>query len=104
MNSAAAWSMSGAVRIYPPWAILGWYAHYAGRYPKAFDMASLWGLAAAMIPVGMAIGVARRFRRSPPAFGADAWARRGGCPARQADRSQGGDHAGACWAGSTADT
>ena len=65
----------GAVRIYPPWAIVGWYAHYAGRYPKAFDMASLWGLAAAMIPVGMAIGVARRFRRSPPAFGADAWAK-----------------------------
>jgi type IV secretion system protein VirD4 len=65
----------GLVRIYPPWAILGWYAHYAGRYPKAFDMASLWGLAAAMIPVGMAIGMARRFRRSPPAFGANAWAR-----------------------------
>jgi type IV secretion system protein VirD4 len=65
----------GAVRIYPPWAIVAWYAHYAGRYPQVFDTASLWGLAAAMIPVGMAIGVARRFRRSPPAFGADAWAR-----------------------------
>ena len=65
----------GAVRIYPPWAILGWYAHYAARYPKAFDTASLWGLATAMIPVGLAIGMARRFRRSPPGFGADAWAR-----------------------------
>jgi type IV secretion system protein VirD4 len=65
----------GAVRIYPPWAILGWYARYAARYPKAFDTASLWGLATAMIPVGLAIGMARRFRRSPPGFGADAWAR-----------------------------
>ena len=65
----------GPVRIYPPWAIIGWYGRYAARYAHAFDEASLWGLLAAMIPVAIAIGVARRYRRSPPAFGADAWAR-----------------------------
>ena len=65
----------GRVRIYPPWAIIGWYGRYAASYPHAFDEASLWGLLAAMIPVAIAIGLARRYRRSPPAFGADAWAR-----------------------------
>jgi type IV secretion system protein VirD4 len=65
----------GMVRIYPPWAIIGWYGRYAASYPHAFDEASLWGLLAAMIPVAIAIGVARRYRRSPPAFGAGAWAR-----------------------------
>ena len=65
----------GRVRIYPPWAIIGWYGRYAASYPHAFDEASLWGLLAAMIPVAIAIGVARRYRRSPPAFGAGAWAR-----------------------------
>jgi type IV secretion system protein VirD4 len=65
----------GRVRIYPPWAIIGWYGRYAASYPHAFDEASLWGLLAAMIPVAIAIGVARRYRRSPPTFGAEAWAR-----------------------------
>src|ERR1700761_4217007 len=65
----------GAVRIYGPWAVLDWYGRYARTYPKAFDEASLWGLAAMMIPMGLAIAVARRFRRSPPAFGAAAWAK-----------------------------
>lgn len=62
------------MRVYPPWAVLSWYGRYAAAYPKAFDEASLWGLAAAMIPMGAAIGMARRIRRNPPAFGADAWA------------------------------
>ena len=65
----------GRVRAYPPWSVLTWYARYAKAYPRAFDEASLWGLAAAMIPMGVAIGVARRFRRSPPGFGDAAWAR-----------------------------
>jgi type IV secretion system protein VirD4 len=65
----------GRVRVYPPWAILEWYGRYARAYPKAFDEASLWGLAAMMVPMGIAIGIARRFRRSPPSFGAAAWAR-----------------------------
>jgi type IV secretion system protein VirD4 len=65
----------GQVRLYPPWAILGWYARYARAYPKAFDAASLWGLLAAFLPIMAAIGVTRRIRRDPPAFGADAWAR-----------------------------
>ena len=68
------WADVGSVRIYPPWAFVGWYGRYAATYPKAFDEASLWGLAVAMIPMGGAIAVARRFRRKPPAFGADAWA------------------------------
>jgi len=65
----------GRVRIYEPWAVLRWYGPYAKAYPRAFDEASLWGLAAAMVPMGVAIAVARRFRRSPPGFGAQAWAR-----------------------------
>jgi type IV secretion system protein VirD4 len=44
-------------------------------YPRPFDAASLWGFLAAFVPVTIAIGVARRFRRAPPRFGADAWAR-----------------------------
>jgi len=67
----------GRVRIYPPWAILGWYGRYAGLYPKAFDQASLWGLLAAFLPIMVAIGVTRRIRRDPPAFGAEAWAQLG---------------------------
>ena len=65
----------GRVRAYAPWAFLDWYGRFARTYPKAFDEASLWGLAAAMAPMGAAIAMARRFRRSPPAFGASAWAR-----------------------------
>ena len=53
----------GRMRIYPPWAILGWYGRYAGVYPKAFDQASLWGLLAAFLPIMVAIGVTRRIRR-----------------------------------------
>jgi len=67
----------GRVRIYPPWAIVGWYGRYAGAYPKAFDQASLWGLLAAFLPIMVAIGVTRRIRRDPPAFGAEAWAQLG---------------------------
>lgn len=65
----------GAVRIYPPWSILVWYARYAGRYPHAFDAASLWGLGVALVPLVIAIRLARRFRRNPPAFGREAWAK-----------------------------
>jgi type IV secretion system protein VirD4 len=53
----------GRTRIYAPWAVVSWYAQYAKTYPRAFDEASLWGLAAAMLPMGVAIGLARRFRR-----------------------------------------
>ncbi|MBV9509344.1 MAG: type IV secretory system conjugative DNA transfer family protein [Caulobacteraceae bacterium] len=65
----------GRIRVYPPWAVIGWYARYAKAYPRAFDEASLWGMATAMIPMGAAVAVARRFRRRPPGFGAGAWAR-----------------------------
>jgi type IV secretion system protein VirD4 len=65
----------GRVRLYPPWAILTWYGRYARVYPKAFDTASLWGLLAAFLPLMVAVGITRRIRRDPPAFGADAWAR-----------------------------
>src|SRR5580704_951475 len=64
----------GRVRIYPPWAFVSWYLRFERSYPRPFDEASLWGLLAAFVPVIFAIGVARRFRRNPPAFGADAWA------------------------------
>ncbi len=64
----------GSVRLYPPWAILGWYARFAGPYPRAFDLASLWGVGAGLVPLVVAIRLSRRFRRSPPAFGRDAWA------------------------------
>jgi type IV secretion system protein VirD4 len=65
----------GQVRIYPPWAFLGWYARFDRTYPRAFDLASLMGLAVAMVPLAVAIVVVRRTRRSPRAFGAAAWAR-----------------------------
>jgi type IV secretion system protein VirD4 len=65
----------GSVRLYPPWAVLTWYGRYARAYPKAFDTASLWGLLAAFLPIMVAVGITRRLRRDPPAFGADAWAR-----------------------------
>jgi type IV secretion system protein VirD4 len=64
----------GPVRIYGPWSIVGWYARYAARYPKAFDVASLWGLLAAFVPMVVAIRATRGLRRDPPAFGAGAWA------------------------------
>ncbi len=66
----------GRMRLYRPWAVLGWYGRYASGYPHAFDEASLWGLLAALTPVLLAIGLARRFRRAPPQFGASAWAGR----------------------------
>ncbi|PZQ36366.1 MAG: conjugal transfer protein TraG, partial [Phenylobacterium zucineum] len=28
---------AGAVRIYPPWAFIGWYGRYARTYPDAFE-------------------------------------------------------------------
>ncbi|HEX7886977.1 MAG TPA: type IV secretory system conjugative DNA transfer family protein [Phenylobacterium sp.] len=65
----------GRVRLYAPWAIVGWYGRYAAQYPRAFDEAALWGLAAGFVPIVVAIRLARRFRRDPPAFGLDAWAR-----------------------------
>ena len=64
----------GAVRLYPPWAVLGWYARFAARYPHAFDAASLLGLGVGLIPVILATRLTRSPRRHPPAFGADAWA------------------------------
>jgi type IV secretion system protein VirD4 len=65
----------GAVRVYPPWAFIGWYGAFERRYAKAFDEACLYGLAAAMVPIGLAIAIIRRTARSPRAFGAAAWAR-----------------------------
>ncbi len=62
------------MRLYAPWAFLDWYGRFAGRYPRAFDQACLWGLLAALAPVLVAIRLSRRMRREPPAFGADAWA------------------------------
>ena len=70
----AGWADLGGVRVYAPWSVLVWYGRWAATYPKAFDEASLWGMGAALIPVGLAIAVARRIRRQPPAFGRDAWA------------------------------
>lgn len=64
----------GAVRIYPPWAFLGWYGRYARAYPDAFEMAALIPLAILFIPAMAAIGLSRRLRRAPPKFGKGAWA------------------------------
>ena len=64
----------GVVRLYPPWAVLGWYARFGARYPHAFDAASLFGLGVGLTPVILAIRLTRSPRRDPPAFGADAWA------------------------------
>jgi type IV secretion system protein VirD4 len=65
----------GPIRLYAPWAFIGWYIPYERLYPRAFDEASLWGLGAAMIPISVAIGVMRKTARAPRAFGAAAWAR-----------------------------
>ena len=65
----------GRVRLYAPWEVVGWYARYAGRYPRAFDGASFWSLLAAFPPIVVAIRLSRGVRRDPPVFGADAWAR-----------------------------
>lgn len=65
----------GAVRIYPPWAFVGWYGAFERTYPRPFDEAALYGLAASMLPLSLAIVVMRRTARSPRKFGADAWAR-----------------------------
>jgi type IV secretion system protein VirD4 len=64
----------GPWRLYAPWAVIGWYGRYAGRYPHTFDQASLWGLAVAFLPMVAAIGVSRSWRRVPAKFGAAAWA------------------------------
>ncbi len=64
----------GAVRIYPPWAFIGWYGRYARTYPDAFEMAAFLPLAILFIPAMAAIGLSRRLRRSPPKFGQGAWA------------------------------
>ena len=68
------WADFGAVRLYPPWAICGWFVRYARAYPRAFDMACLWGLAAGFLPIIVAIRLGRA-RRAPAAFGAAAWRR-----------------------------
>ena len=65
----------GRDRIYWPWAFVGWYAEYDRSYPRAFDMAALWGLAAALIPIVLGVVVVRNTARAPKAFGARAWAR-----------------------------
>ena len=65
----------GRLRIYAPWAFLGWYARFERAYPRPIDQACLWGLLAALAPMLLAIGLSRRFRRAPPAFGAAAWGR-----------------------------
>ena len=65
----------GRVRVYPPWAFMGWYGRYYRAYPHALDLASLVGLAVGLMPLAAAIVVVRRTRRSPRAFGAAAWAR-----------------------------
>jgi len=64
----------GPVRLYGPWAAAGWYGRYAGLYPAAFDQASLWGLAGALLPMSAAIMVSQSWRRVPARFGAGAWA------------------------------
>jgi len=64
----------GRVRIYAPWAFVGWYGRYARTYPDAFEMAALIPLAILFIPAMVAIGLSRRLRRAPPKFGKDAWA------------------------------
>eukprot|EP01037_Dinobryon_pediforme_P015028 gene15027-15168_t len=64
----------GLWRVYGPWEAVGWYGRYARFYPQQFDQASLWGLLAAFLPVTVAIGVSRRWRRVPSKFGAAAWA------------------------------
>ena len=65
----------GRLRIYAPWAFLGWYARFERAYPRPVDQACLWGLLAALAPMLLAIGLSRRLRRAPPAFGAAAWGR-----------------------------
>ena len=94
----------GPVRIYPPWAILGWYGRFADAYPKAFDQASLWGLLAAFPPIMVAIGVTRRIRRDPPAFGAEAWAGMGDVERARLVDPKGRRSWAGFWAGSPAAT
>lgn len=69
------WADFGALRLYPPWAICGWYFRYERAYPRAFDLACLWGLAAGLLPIIVAIRLGRG-RRAPVAFGVAAWATR----------------------------
>ena len=79
----------GRVRVYPPWAFMGWYGRYYRAYPHALDLASLVGLAVGLMPLAAAIVVVRR---TPP-FAARFWSRRLGSDrgreARETDRSEG---------------
>ncbi|MBI1684283.1 type IV secretory system conjugative DNA transfer family protein [Caulobacter hibisci] len=67
------WGAAGGVRLYPPWAIVGWYARHAGRYPRAFDQAALNGLAVFVLPLLILAGLTRRFVARPRPFGTAAW-------------------------------
>ncbi|MEW5688198.1 MAG: type IV secretory system conjugative DNA transfer family protein [Pseudomonadota bacterium] len=70
----AGWFDVGRIRLYAPWAIVAWYGRFAAEYPSTFDMAVFLPLAILFIPAMAAIGLSRRTRREPRAFGLDAWA------------------------------
>ncbi len=67
------WIDVGAVRLYPPWAIVGWSHRYGALYPQAFDRAVLVGLGVFLGPLLAAIALTRRFTARPRPFGARAW-------------------------------
>lgn len=64
----------GRLRIYAPWAFVGWYGRFAARYQQAFDMAAMIALAAVFVPSMLLIGLTKSTRRAPREFGKDAWA------------------------------
>lgn len=63
----------GEVRVYAPWSFLAWYAHWAGRYPRAFDQAALIGLGVFVWPMLIIAALTRRFVARPRPFGTAAW-------------------------------
>lgn len=67
------WVELGAVHIYAPWSIIGWYGRWAAKYPQAFDQAALVGLGVFVWPVLMIAGLTRRFIARPKPFGRGAW-------------------------------
>lgn len=67
------WGAVGPIRLYAPWAFLGWYGRWAGAYPQAFDLAALIGLAVFLWPLLMVMGLTRRFVARPRPFGKAAW-------------------------------
>ncbi|WP_343699647.1 type IV secretory system conjugative DNA transfer family protein [Caulobacter sp.] len=69
------WAGFGAVRLYAPWSILGWYGRWAATYPHAFDQAVLVGLGVFVWPILMIAGLTRRFIARPKPFGTAAWGR-----------------------------